>query len=88
MVGRSVTFDREHVAAGLVRMANGDIDLEPSGADLLVDLVVEALYDGSDRFLERRIRVLGRRNAFLKDAGLGVLQEALEDTRPFGNVSR
>ena len=65
MIGRSVAFDREHVAPWLIGMADGKIDLEAGGPNLFVDLVAEALHEGGDGLLERRVRVFGRRDALL-----------------------
>ena len=42
MIGRAVAFNREHVLARLLPMADSQVDLEPRRSDLLVDLVAES----------------------------------------------
>src|SRR5271157_1041771 len=63
-------------------MADSKVDLEAGGPNLLVDLVAEALHEGGDGILERRVRVFGRGDALLQFARLGVLEKPLEDARP------
>ncbi len=60
MVVGTVAFDGEHVAAGLVRVPDPEVDAIPRGADLRIDLEAERSQSVADLLLERRIeRVRG-----------------------------
>ena len=67
MVGGSVAFDREHIAARPYRVVDRQVDLESRRTDLRFDLVADALDRFSDGGFEGRIEIRARLAAFFKD---------------------